>query len=221
MSQQAKKINGDGLAQPALSERVAPPVPPAPATSISRVIIRDWKRVVLTTIAVAAIAWSLAAMQPRRYRASALASVTPRADLLEPNELLRSVEVLERRTVVATVAALASTPVTRARAAVASGYQVEAAVQPNTNLFRVDVDGGDGKVAAAIANRLPGVLSEQTSGLYKYYSVTMVSPAVPPAEPYLPRTSRAIGAGLAIGLFLGLLAAYGPYWRASRRGSAA
>ena len=189
--------------------------------SITRVILRDWKRVVLTTIAVTAIAWSLAAMQPRRYRASVLASVIPIANLLEPNELLRSVEVLERRTVVATVAALAATPVTRTRAAVASGYRVEAVVQPNTNLFRVDVEGSDPTTAATIANRLPGVLDLQTRGLYKYYSVALVSPAVPPDAPFLPRTSRAIAAGLVIGLFLGLLAAYGPYWRASRRGNVA
>lgn len=218
---------------PILPAPVNPPAPPAPpppppvtppapprttaAPPIARVVLRDWKRVVLTTVAVTAIAWSLAAMQPRRYRASVLASVGPLVETLEPNELLRSVEVLERRTVVGTIAALASTPVTRTRAAVASGYRVEPAVLPNTNLFRVDVEGENAAQAAAIANRVPGVLNAQTRAMYKYYGVSMVSPAIAPEAPFSPRTGRAVAAGFAIGLFLGLLAAYAPAWRAARR----
>ena len=209
LSQEAKKPNGEAVAPP-------PPRVQAPAP-ISRVMLRDWKRVVLTTVAVTAVAWSLAAMQPRLYRASVLASVSPLAETLEPNELLRSVEVLERRTVVGTVAALAATPVTRARAAVARGYAVEATVLPNTNLFRVDVEGENAAQAAAIANRFPDILNAQTRGMYKYYGVTLISPAVAPTEPFSPRTGRAVAAGFAIGLFLGLLAAYAPAWRAARR----
>ncbi|HEX6083723.1 MAG TPA: hypothetical protein VF266_04305 [Thermoanaerobaculia bacterium] len=211
----------------------APPPPPPPgappllpgrppsiaraATPVARLMLRDWKRVLLTTVAVTAIAWSLAAMQPRRYRASVLASVGPLTETLEPNELLRSVEVLERRTVVGTVAALATTPATRARVAVASGYRVEPAVLPNTNLFRVDVEGENAAQTAAIANRFPDVLNAQTRAMYKYYGVSMISPAATPDAPFSPRTGRAIAAGFAIGLFLGLLAAFAPAWRAAHR----
>lgn len=196
----------------------SPPARVRPAAApIAHVMLRDWKRVLLTTIAVTAIAWSLAAMQPRRYRASVLASVAPITEALEPNELLRSVEVLERRTVVGTVAALATTPATRARIGVASGYRVEPAVLPNTNLFRVDVEGENAAQAAAIANRFPAVLNAQTRAMYKYYGVSLVSPAATPDAPFSPRTGRAVAAGFAIGLFLGLLAAFAPAWRAARR----
>jgi len=205
------------VAPPATTPVTPPPPPRALAAPISRLMLRDWKRVLLTAIAVTAIAWSLAAMQPRRYRASVLASVGPLAETLEPNELLRSVEVLERRTVVGTVAALASTPVTRARAAVASGYRVEPVVLPNTNLFRVDVEGDNPAQTAAIANRFPEILNAQTRAMYKYYGVNLVSPATAPDAPFSPRTGRAIAAGFAIGLFLGLLAAFAPAWRAARR----
>lgn len=206
---------------PAATPPLLPPPPPrAPSAPLSRLMLQSWKRVLLTTVAVTAIAWSLAAMQPRRYRASVLASVAPLTETLEPNELLRSVEVLERRTVVGTVAALASTPVTRARAAVASGYAVEPAVLPNTNLFRVDVEGDNPTQAAAIANRFPEILNQQTRAMYKYYGVSLVSPAAVPDAPFSPRTGRAVAAGIAIGLFLGLLAAYAPAWRAAQRRAA-
>ena len=224
LSNQANKASagngGTALEPRAEAPDVTRPASVVPAAPIARLMLRQWKRVVLITLAVTAIAWSLAAIQPPRYRASALASVSPLADALQPNELLRGVEVLERRTVVATVAALAATPVTRNRAAAGPGYQVEAAVVPNTNLFRVNVEGGNAAEAAAIANRVPQVLSAQTRAMYKYYGVTMISPAATPDSPFVPRIGRAVAAGLLIGLFLGLIAAYVTPWRAARRGNA-
>jgi capsular polysaccharide biosynthesis protein len=201
----------------------APPVPPAaaaPRGSITRFLARDWLRIGLITAGVALLAWGLAVMQPPRYRASALAAVAPLSEKLQPNEALRSVEVLERRTVVATIAALASTPSTRSRARATSAYEIQASVLPNTNLFRIDVEGANRAEAAAIANRLPALLSEQTQAMFRYYAVTMVSPATPPESPFLPRPGRAIAAGAMIGLFLGLLASYATLRRSARRGSA-
>ena len=219
-------MNGVG---PANTERdrtvaVAPDVSrPAsvvvPPVNLSHMIRDNWKTIFLITVAVTGLAWILAAMQPDRYQATSLAAIAPLADTLQANEVLRGVEVLERRTVVATVAALASTDATSTQAKAGDGYQIEAAVVPNTNLFRVNVVGEDAAQAAAIANRVPDLLSAQTRAMYKYYGVTMVSPASAPNATYLPRPGRATLAGLLIGLFLGLLAAYALQLRAARRGT--
>jgi hypothetical protein len=61
----------------------------------------NWKIVAVVTLIATAIAWSLAAVQQPQYRASVMAAITPRPDRLAPAEMLRGVEVLERRTVVA------------------------------------------------------------------------------------------------------------------------
>jgi capsular polysaccharide biosynthesis protein len=227
LSKQANKanINGSG---PANSERdrsaaaeVARPLTPAiPAGGMSHLIRANWKLIALVTLAVTGLAWIIAAMQADRYRASALAAVVPLVDTLQANEVLRGVEVLERRMVVATVAALASTPSTRTGAAAGEAYDIEAVVLPNTSLFRVDVLGEAGAPAAEIANRIPELLNRQTRAMYKYYGVAMVSPAVAPSSAALPRTGRALAAGLLFGLFLGLLAAYANQWRTARRGIA-
>jgi capsular polysaccharide biosynthesis protein len=215
LSKNVNKARGgraDGLTDTADGLAASPLAPPprlqSPAGSISRIILRDWKRIAAITVLAASIAWLLAALQPPRYRASALASVAPTPDALQPNELLRGVEVLAQRTVVATIAALASTPATRGEVAAATGYDIEATVLPNTNLVRVDVEGGDAAQTAAIANRIPAVLSTQTRAMYKYYAVTMVSPAARPDAPFLPRTGRGVAAGVLIGLFLGLMTAW-------------
>jgi capsular polysaccharide biosynthesis protein len=184
------------------------PGAPAPA-DIGSELKRNWKLVILPAIATMLIAWMIAALQPKRYRASAVAAVTPIRQGLEPNELLRSVEALDRRTVVATVAALATTPLTTTKAlAGQSGFTISTSVLPNTNLFRVDVDGGDAAAAADVANRVPPLLSAQTRAMFDVYGVTMVSAASPPSEAFAPRVGRAAAAGLVVGLIIGLALVY-------------
>lgn len=191
---------------------------PIPGGSLSRVARLNWRLIAAITVAVAGLAWIAAAMQPERYRASALAAIAPMGEGLQASEVLRGVEVLERRTVIATIAALAEMPSTRTRAAAAGGYDIRAAVLPNTSLFRVDVEGTNATEAAAIANRVPQIVGEQARAMFRYYGVTMVSPAVAPSSAFNPRPGRALLAGLLIGLFLGVLAAYVSAWRAARRG---
>lgn len=186
------------------------------AGSVLAMIRRDWKRFALIVIAAMAIAGIVAAMQPARYAASALATVAPRGDL-SPNELLRGMEVLEHRTLVATVAALATTPTTKTQLGPVAGYDIVAAPVANTNLFRVEVQGESAAQAAEIANRVPAAVDAQTRAMYKYYQVTIVSPATAPATPFAPQPARAAAAGLIVGLFLGLLAAYANHRRALRR----
>jgi capsular polysaccharide biosynthesis protein len=212
-------MNVDALGRPALTEREPPP-PPAPLVpggSVASTLRRNWKLIAAMTVIAALIGWIISAMQPARYRASALAAIAPLPEGLEANEFLRGVEVLERRTVVVTVASLASTAATRTQVAAGPDYAIEAAILPNTNLVRIDVDGGDGAQAAAIANRVPAVLNAQARAMFKYYGVTMVSPATRPTSPFLPRPARAIIAGILIGLFLGCLAAWAAQWRSASR----
>lgn len=168
----------------------------------------NWKLIAAIAAVATGLAWLLSVTQAPRYQASALAAIAPIPAALEPNEFLRGVEVLERRTVVVTVAALASAPATRRQVAAGRDSVIEAVILPNTNLVRIDVEGNGGVQAAAIANRVPAILDLHARTLFRYYGVTMVSPATAPATPYLPRTGRAILAGLLIGLFLGALAAH-------------
>ncbi len=175
----------------------------------------NWKLIAAITAVATGMAWLFSASQAPRYQASALAAIAPIPAALEANEFLRGVEVLERRTVVVTVAALASAPATRRQVAAGKDSVIEAAILPNTNLVRIDVEGSGGAEAAAIANRVPAVLDVHARTLFKYYGVTMVSTATVPSSPYFPRTGRAITSGLLIGLFLGTLVAHAVARRAA------
>lgn len=171
---------------------------------------RQWKTVVLITAASTLLAWLFAFVQPDVYRAASIAAVTPLTEGLDAEEVLRGVDTLERRTLVATIAALASTPVTRRQAAGGAfeDYEIDAIVLPNTNLLRVTVEGADANRVAAIANRIPEIIAPQTRAMYKLYGVTIVSPATPPEQPALPRVGRTVAAGLLLGLIVGAIVAY-------------
>ncbi|HEY0141055.1 MAG TPA: Wzz/FepE/Etk N-terminal domain-containing protein [Thermoanaerobaculia bacterium] len=201
---------------PAVAAVTAAPPPPQPAappivSSIARALTLRWKVVLATAILATLVAWALAAMQPKRYRASALVAIAPAAGV-DAHEAYRAVEVLQYRTVVATIAAIASAPVTEheAQAAGSTGnYAIRAVVVPHTDLLRIEVEGPNGQQAAAIANRLPAILGKRTAAMYRFFAVAPVSAADVPNSPFFPRVGRAIAAGVILGLLLGALLAYG------------
>lgn len=177
--------------------------------------MRHWMIVALIAAAVMLLAWLAAGLQPKRYRAMALAAVTPITDQLSPSDVMRGVDTLDRRVVVASVAALASAPVILDQAGGAHS-DINSVVLPNTNLFRIEVEGTDPAATSAIANKIPSLLDVQSRTIYKMYGVLLVSPAATPAAAVLPRIGRALAAGLVFGLLLGVAAA----WLLDRRRAA-
>lgn len=178
-------------------------------------IRRRWHLVVVTTLVVTLCSWSLAALQPKRYRAFCIAALMPSADL-NATELLRTVDSLERRNIIATVSVLATTPLTRAQVLASlppeyaqGNYTIDSRVLPNTNLFRIEVEGDDPVRAAEMANRIPKLVGAQAAQMYRVYGVTNVSAALPPHEPYSPQPGRAIAAGLFLGILIGVVLVWG------------
>lgn len=189
--------------------------PRAPGDDLASALLRHWRAAALIAVAVTLLAWLAAALQPKRFRAVSIGAVTPVATDLSNSDVMRSVDTLERRVIVASLAALAAAPVTHQQAGAGSDYEITAAVMPNTNLFRIEVEGPDGKRAAAIANQVPGILSVQARTMYRLYGVNLVSQAGVPRQPSVPRMARAIAAGLLLGALLGAIVA----WLLDRRRS--
>ena len=179
-----------------------------PADELTRALSRHWKVAALIVAVVTLLAWLLAAAQPKRYQATAMASIAPRVNTLSVSETFHGVDTLERRVVISTVAALASTPLTLREAKAAGDDKVDAAVVPTTNLFRINVESSNAQRAATLANAIPAVLNVQAQQMYKVYGVSLISPATTPTSAALPRTERAVIAGLIAGAVLGVAAAW-------------
>ena len=165
--------------------------------------------IVLAMILTAIAAWLIGSLQPKRYRASTFVAIVPLAEKLGAEEQLRATQALDQRIIVASVAALVSMPVITGAAISPADrdYELRAAVLPNTNILRVEVDGTSPARAAAIANAVPAILSARTRDLFGLYGVKVVSSAGG-ATLIFPRMERILAAGLVIGLIIGLFAAW-------------
>ena len=190
---------------------VAAPKSAADPQPVLRALVRKSLVIALVTVNTTALAWLWTLIEPKRYRATTIAAVSPVVETIPDGEQIRSVQALDQRTIVATAAALVSTPaITKAAVAPGeNGYALRAVVLPNTNLLRIEVDGADGDRAATIANRVPALLGAQTRALFRYYGTSVVSPAVG-GELLFPRTERAVAGGFVIGVFLGVLIVWAP-----------
>ena len=195
-----------------------------------RALRRGWWALVAAPIAaIAAAAWITAGQTPL-YRASASLAVGPSEQVTEATDALRSLETLERRTVVATFAEIASSGRALDAAGVAlaeSGldlcqgggvgcYRARGSVVPNTNVVRVEVRGPDPRVAAALADRVSAVTRAEGARFYPVFALRALSDARVPRTPVSPDLRRNLWVAGILGLSLGLVVTLGAEVRRSR-----
>lgn len=191
--------------------------------------LRRWWWVIVVLVGVAlAVTAVLTARQRPIFESAALLAVAPSSEIRDPSEVVRALDTLERRTVVATFARIPSTPGMRESVAeemgVAAkelrGYRIRGSVVPNTNILRVDVEGSDPKTAADAANAAAKVTAREARSLYRVFSMRELALAVPARRPSYPDPQRNYLVGGAVGLVLGIAAAL-VLDRARRRSEAA
>ncbi|MBW3533828.1 MAG: hypothetical protein KY453_01210 [Gemmatimonadetes bacterium] len=174
-----------------------------------------WWAVVLPPLLAMAVAAMLTAGVPRVYRAAATATVAPASDIENPSDVMRGLETLERRTVIATFASVAGARETRDSAADRaqlpergrSGYRVRASVVPSTNIIRVSVEGRDPEGVSAMANAVVAVLGDRAGQLYGIFEIRPLEAAAPPRVPLHPDPVRNVAIAGVLGLFAGFLLA--------------
>lgn len=182
-----------------------------------RALRTRWWLIAVVVLAAVAAARFLTARDTPVYRATASSTVAPTPDLTETPELLRALETLERRTILATFAQLPASRGVKQRAADAAGlrpaelgqYGVSASVVPNTNILRIQVEGPDAIRASELANAVAQVTADEAGRLYRLFAIAPLDPAIPPRGAVRPDPMRnAIVAGI-LGLFLGLVVTVG------------
>jgi capsular polysaccharide biosynthesis protein len=163
--------------------------------------------ILVFAIAMAAAAVFTARQHPL-YRATATQVVAPTSAVMDTGDILRSLETLERRTVIATFARIPTAPRAQQEAAGALGlppgldeFRVEASVLPSTNILRIDVVGPDPSRAAALANALAAHTREEVQSLYRIFTLRPLDDASPPARPFHPEPRRNYAVAACLGLF--------------------
>lgn len=176
---------------------------------------RNWPVIAAVLVVALIVTAIVTARQTPVYETSAQLVVAPSASISDPADQVRTLETLERRTVVATFARMAATDELRAHVATAlkldpkraRAFRTRGSVVPNTNIIRIDTRGPDPKLAADIANAAAERTAREAEELYRVYSLRFLARATPPGEPAYPDRQRNFLVGGAIGLFLGVATA--------------
>lgn len=175
---------------------------------------RWWLVLLALAAAIGASALATARQRPL-YRASTSLVVAPNTSIDAPADILRSLETLERRSIIATFARIPGSREAQQAAAAQvglaslDGWRVEGSVLPNTNILRIDAEGPDAARVAQVANAAAEATRQEARALYRIFTMRVLAEATPPTRPALPDWRRNLLVAAAIGLLLGVLGAYG------------
>ncbi|HEV8701579.1 MAG TPA: hypothetical protein VGV60_09955 [Candidatus Polarisedimenticolia bacterium] len=182
---------------------------------IIRALVKRWWIPILV-IALALGSTVILTMRQRRiYESSNLMVLKPRSGLSSSADINRSLETLERRSVPATFARLASTQEIRQSAARALGisaeelrdFAIEGQVVPNRNMIQVQVRGPDPLQAATVANNVARLTRAEAERLYRIFELEVVEEATPAESAVYPNPLRNYVASGVLSCFLGILSA--------------
>jgi capsular polysaccharide biosynthesis protein len=183
--------------------------------SWSGALTRRWWIPALTTTLAVLASLLLTSRQAPVYRSSTMLTVAPNSSVEANGDILRSLEALERRTIIATFAQIPGT--VEARAAIAAalpdvagtldGYRISSSVLPNTNIVAIDVEGPDAARTAAVANEAAAVTTNEARSLYRIFTMKTLAKATAPNRPLHPNPRRNAVAAAIVGLVAGLVAA--------------
>jgi len=181
-----------------------------------RVLKKRWWVLLLVLVACLGVAALHTWRQEPVYKASTKLVVVPNEQVREASDVIRSLDTLDRRSVVATLAELPETREMRVAAQERLGLadsdrracRVRTAVLPNTNIIRIDVEGPDPATAADFANALAVVTRARSAQIYRIYEMQTLEEASQRRGPVHPNPRRNYTVAAILGILLGLAAAF-------------
>lgn len=181
-----------------------------------QIVKRGWWIILLTAVVAVAASLIYSSMSPRIYRTTTRYIVSPQAGIASETDYFRSLDTLDRRSIITTYAEVFGSQRIIGEAVVSLGeplevmadYTVTAVGLPEANVIQVTVEGPDPTVAMHVAEAIGERSTEYIQGLYFMYVITLLdSPSVPdgPISP-TPLRDALVAAvlGLAVGVVLAI-----------------
>lgn len=189
----------------------------SPSDLLSRALRDHWWIVVLLLVVSLGTTALLTAAETPVYRGTSTWVVTPIDEIEDATDVMRSLENLERRTIVATFARIATTRDTREKVEerlgleeyALSDYRIGASVVPYTNLIRFEVQGPEAEIASRAVAALARETRNTALGMYRIYTLREFEESRAGSRPVHPDWRRNLVVAAIVGLFLGLSAALG------------
>jgi diguanylate cyclase (GGDEF)-like protein len=169
---------------------------------------RGWWIVILTTLVAVTIALVAAYLATPMFQASARFIVSPNTNLVSGRDVVTSMDILDRRSIVSTYAEIFNSTRIYAETVQAllldpvklEKYTIVTVVLPDANVLETSVSGTDPNTVALLANQIGQRAIGNISLMYQAYTISMLDPAAAPIEPFSPQPIRDVGLALALGI---------------------
>ncbi len=179
---------------------------------------RSWWIVLLTALAALAIALAAVFLVTPTYRSTARFVVSPNLEQIgmqDDTDLLRSLEALDRRSIIATYAEVINSDRIFKEAVAVLGlsamevpeYSHSTVVLPDANILELSVDGPNPGVTTLMANTLGQQAINYITELYTVYEVSFMDTAIQPTDPISPQPVRDASLAFVLGIVMGAVLA--------------
>lgn len=172
---------------------------------------RGWWIILLTTLFALASALGISYIMVPNYQAVARFIITPGSVLITGNEVVNSLQALDRQSLTTTyVEVMNSNRVfndaltsLNLQASQVEEYTYEVEVLSTSSVLELRVTGPDAQIATRLANELGNQVILFTRSLNQVYNVDFLDRAVVPSEPISPKPLLNAGLAIALGLIGG------------------
>lgn len=173
-----------------------------------QMLLRGWWMIVLTTLAALVASLGVSYLTTPQYRAIARFIVTPSSGLETGNDVVQSLNTLDRVSIMSTYAEVMNSnriyddtlTFLQLRPTDLKDYTHEAVTLPDSSVLELSVTGPDPETTAKLANTIGYQTVDFTRNLNQVFDVNFLDVAEPPIVPIKPKPLRDAGLALALGL---------------------
>lgn len=178
---------------------------------------RSWWIVVLTALSGLVIALAAVYFTTPVYQSTARFVISPNLAKFseDDTDVLRSLEALDKRSIIATYAEVLNSERIYRDTVAAMGisptelenYRHSTVVLPDANILELTAEGPDPRTVASLVNSLGQQAIDYISQLYTVYEITFMDTATPSGIPIRPQPLRDASLAFALGIVLGAVLA--------------
>jgi diguanylate cyclase (GGDEF)-like protein len=178
-----------------------------------RIIKRGWWLILISALVAVnlSLVYSYYLTRPT-YEAVARFIVSPNTQNIESRDLINSLQVLDRRSIISTYAEILNSReiiqdtfnLLGVNPSQVNAYKTLVTVLPDANIIRFSVQGPDPKVAATLANGIGQNAIDFIKNLSVVYNIEFLDKALVPTEPIQPKPIQNAGLALLVGIVVGV-----------------
>lgn len=181
-----------------------------------RMVQRGWWLIILTAMVGLSVSLGLSYLATPQYEASARFILSPSSSITSKNDVVDSLDTLDRPSIAATYAEIinsnriflsACNLIGQDPVEISKSYTIQAVVLPESSVLALSVSGPDPQLATSLANAIGQETISFTRSLNQAYDLNVLDTAAMPEIPFSPQPVRDSIVGFVLGIAAGVILA--------------